>query len=52
MSILETIVNSTAAALIVRSDKDAVRALLKIIEDSGIELDSTDQAIVDACKAR
>lgn len=52
MSLLTTFVSAGVASLTIKTDKDAIQSLLKIIDDSPIELDEYDQAVVNFIKNR
>lgn len=52
MSLLTTLVSSVVATATIKTDKDAIHALLKIIDDSNIELDEYDKTVVNIIKAR
>lgn len=52
MSILTTLVSSAVAELTIKTDKDAIDALIKIIDESDIKLDEYDKNVVDFIKRR
>jgi hypothetical protein len=51
MSILATFINTAAAGLVIRNDKDAINVLIGIIENSDPELSDMDKAFVAYIKA-
>jgi hypothetical protein len=52
MSLFQEFISDIAIALTIRTDKDAIKALLKIIDESNIQLDEHDKAVVELIKWR
>lgn len=52
MSLLNTLVNSVVATATIKTDKDAIQALLKIIDENNIELDEYDKTVVTHIRYR